>query len=222
MPISASLSEILDLHKQRGQEDIHTALPAKVLSYDPASQTVTVQFCVRAPITVDDGSLDFEEYPTLSNVPVLFPRGGGYFITVPLTTGDFVWVMFAELPTGQWRVTGQVPSDSVETKRHGLGSAWAMPGAFPVADPLAGPSSSELRLGRESGVQMQIDATEMRLGSGTVTDLVALSSLVQTALNTIVSTFNLHTHGSPIPTTSTPTVVMGPLGPVAATEVKAK
>ncbi len=217
MPLETSPLDLLHAAARHASEGTHTAIPAKVLSYNPTSQTVKVQFCVKNPYTDEDGAVAWEELPVLDNVPVLFPRGGGFFITVPLVVGDFVWVMFSELATGQWRETGTVPSEAVETKRHGLGHAWAMPGPFPSADPLSGPSASELRMGKEGGVQVNIGASEIRLGSGTPSDFVALASAVATELAQIAIKF-LACEPAAVPGS-------GPVytpGSVAATEVKAK
>ena len=60
--------------------DVHTAMPARVQSYDAATQTATLVPLVRHAVMLGDGSVEREELPVLPAVPVLWPRFGGHFI----------------------------------------------------------------------------------------------------------------------------------------------
>ena len=49
-----------------------------------------------------DGELVSEQLPVLSDVPVLFPRAGGFFISFPIQPGDFVQLVFNEVSIDDW------------------------------------------------------------------------------------------------------------------------
>lgn len=187
MPLEASLAQIHERLSDRVQEEIHTVLPARVLSYNSAAQTVSVQFSVRVAVVDADGEPEWSELPNLSDVPVAFLRGGGFFFAAPLVAGDHVWVYATQADVAQWRATGTTPSEGPTTRLHGLGSAFAVPGAFPVGAPLADASGSELRLGKDgSNAQIHVTSAEIRLGKA-ATDAVALASKVDAIASALVS-----------------------------------
>lgn len=203
MPLPVSTAQLLDLHSDRVQEEIHTVLPARVLSYDAAKQTVDVEFSVRVAVRDEEGEPEWETLPNLAGVPVAWMRGGGFFFAASLAAGDSVWVYATTAAIGQWRATGKVPSDGPETRRHGLGSCFAVPGAFPSTAPLADASGSELRLGKDgNNAQIHIVSGEIRLGKG-ATDFVALASKVDQCMT------ELGKHVHPV------TAVGSPTGPPA-------
>jgi hypothetical protein len=106
-------------------DGLHTAIPAKVLSY-----LAPVQQCAVEPVIAG--------MPELDDVPVLWPRGGGYYIHLPLAAGDHVLLVFCERDFGPWRLSGLAMAPA-QLKRHGL-FAYAVPGAAPDVDPLLSPS----------------------------------------------------------------------------------
>ena len=67
--------------------DVHTAIIARVESYAPEKQQVDV-----SPVLKRQS----EDLPMLCDVPVLFPRAGGFFISLPIQPGDFVQILFNE------------------------------------------------------------------------------------------------------------------------------
>lgn len=127
------LTRIID----RSNGKIHTALPARILSYDSAAQRATVDPVVEGRFEdPDTGDLIPYVMPAVSNVPVLFPGGGGCSITWPLEKGDIVYLVCAERSLDEWLSGGGddvIPRDS---RRFDLTDAVAMPGLRPFSDPL--------------------------------------------------------------------------------------
>jgi hypothetical protein len=66
----------------------------------------------------------------LPDVPIVFPVGGTTSITWRLAAGDGVLLVFSCLSIAGWLRTGEV-SDAGDARRHGLGSAFAIPGVTP-------------------------------------------------------------------------------------------
>lgn len=231
MPAPVTLAEILRSQSNASLAGVHTAMPAKVVKYDAATQTIDALPVVKVPYIDEDGEQAYDELPVIPNVPVQFPRGGGYMITVPLAAGDFVWLMFCETDMSVWRTTGQV-SEPADLRRHGPGYPVAIPGAVPdtVVTTDATITGTDVVIGKD-GQEAQVrifhsatpGASYIKLGR-TASDFVALASLVQTALDAIRSEFNSHTHTCAAPASPGSTVVvpMPAKGPVAATLVKAK
>lgn len=172
------LREILDARAA----EIHTALPARVIRYDAARQTVDVQPMIRDVHHTVDGALRTRSMPTLPAVPVVFIRGGAYFVTVPLAEGDTGMLVFSELPIDRWRSTGQ-EAHPVNARRHGLGNAVFFPGVRPRAQALAAPGIADhLVLGAEGGCQVHVEPDAVRLGSAAASDPVPLESKLQAEL----------------------------------------
>jgi hypothetical protein len=223
---SRSFAEVIELAVRNALEHVHTSLPARVLSFDAAKNTVDVELGTKAATyDRDTGEREYEERPQLASVPVVWPRGGGYVMTLPLAAGDFVWLMFAEQGLGEWRASGEV-SEPVDARRHSIGHPVALPGAFPDVSPLSpldvANRSTKLVLGADgTNTQIVIDkatpSPTILLGKD-ATDFVALANLVQAALDTI----RTHTHPVSGVTAGASTELAPGLGPVAATVVKAE
>jgi hypothetical protein len=125
--------------------NLHTSMPGTVTSYDPSTQTVQVQPGIQR-IFRDKGAVDL---PKLVDVPVYFPRGGGFVLSFPVAAGDECLLVFSERAIDFWWKNGgsQLPS---ELRTHDLSDAFAFvgfssnPGIAKVS-PGLDPSSVQLR-----------------------------------------------------------------------------
>lgn len=228
MAESRELSEILERVNRSAQAHMHTSLPAKVLKFDPVANTVDVELVTKADFyDPETRERDFDERPsTIGNVPVIWPRGGGYVMTLPLAAGDFVWLMFSEQALGEWRTTGQT-SEPADARRHSIGYPFALPGAFPDVRPLASADvtnrTSKMVIGEDGG-NCQIVLDKAAVPNPTIllhkdaTQFVALANLVQAALDTIKT----HTHPVVGAAANASLDLSAGLGPVAAARTKAK
>jgi Phage protein Gp138 N-terminal domain len=160
--------------------EIHTAIPAKVVNYDASKQTADVQPMVKDLYHDESGGILVRSFPVLPSVPVAFLRGGGYFMTVPLNTGDTGMLIFSELPIDRWRSSGQ-ESHPVNARRHGVGNAVFYPGVRPRAQALTETGMSDhMVLGKEGGCQVHVKPNEVNLDGGPSAQAVAIAQLVQT------------------------------------------
>ena len=117
MTPTPSLAQLLKHAIEGRLLDVHTAIIAKVESYDAAKQLVNVAPVLKRSIENMRGEWIAEQLPVLCDVPVLFPRAGGFFISFPIQPGDFVQLIFnglrckAPLPFREfslnpWRLQG--------------------------------------------------------------------------------------------------------------------
>ena len=79
-------------------EDMHTALPGEIKSYDPDKGVATV--LPKAKFTKPDGST--MDFPEISGVPVMFPQSKNVTIAWPIKKGDGCLLVFSEQALDYW------------------------------------------------------------------------------------------------------------------------
>lgn len=134
--------------------DLHTGLPGKILSFDPATQSASVQPLIkRVFIDPDDETGEVaHEIPPVDHVPIVYPGGGGWSLTWPLVAGDTVYMAFAERSLAGWLASdGSAPVDPREARRHALSDAVALATLRPRGRALAGLAFPGMRLGKDDG-----------------------------------------------------------------------
>jgi hypothetical protein len=225
MALTVEIPEILDAHFRAKADELHTAIPGKVVAYYPATQTVDVKPSVKRVSYDEGGTRNDDAYPVLPHVPVCWPGGGGFFVSFPLAPGDHVLVVFSEAATGDWRLSGNESSPS-ETARHGLNGAFAIPGARTDAQALADASSTNVVIGQDgTNIQISINGSAISLGKG-ASDFVALKTPTDANFATIVAAITagiaaaVPTDGGKAALTAVKGALVFPT--VAATLVKAK
>jgi len=90
-------------------KDLHTVMPGFIDSFDPVTQTCSVQPAIQR-VFVGEEPINL---PVLINVPVSFPSAGGISITLPVKQGDECIVMFSERSLDNWLKFGELrpPND---------------------------------------------------------------------------------------------------------------
>ena len=189
----------------RDRNDLHTAIPACVVSYDAATQKATVQPEIFAETTDIDGNRVATKLPAITDVPVVFPRSGAYGITFPLAAGDTVLVVFSESSLDKWATKGG-DTDPEDRRKHSLSDAIAIPGLFPFNKP-----TSQVASGA-----MVISGGEIRIGSKDASELVALHSDVSALRNFV----NTHVHAGVTSGMASTSAPVGTPSVSGATKVK--
>jgi Phage protein Gp138 N-terminal domain len=138
------------------QAQMWTSLPAKVLEYNSTDMTVRCKATIPVRIQNQDGSYTWKDIPDLPDVPVCFPRAGGFVITFPILPGDPVLVVFSSrCIDGWWASNPDVSgpqSKPYEMRMHDLSDGFAIPGPFsrPEAQGI-NPSTTNLEIRDEGG-----------------------------------------------------------------------
>lgn len=102
--------------------EIHTALPGEIVSYNAGAGTATVK-PIGKYVTSDGKELN---YPTITEAPVCFPfcQNAGVGIAFPVKKGDSCIIIISEVELDSWR-SG---ADSEGSLRFDLTSAMVIPG----------------------------------------------------------------------------------------------
>lgn len=97
--------------------EVHTALPARIISIDHGSKTVSVAPLIKNRV----GTEKVNDYPELLDVPITILGGGVSRMTFPPKIGDIGTVIFSERdPSSFLQSTGEDSSDTYMTQPLGL------------------------------------------------------------------------------------------------------
>lgn len=130
--------------------DVHTAMPAHIISYNAVKQTVVVQPDLKRVFKRFNGEEEASSAPILQDVPVYFPRGGGFRITWDLAANDDVLLVFVERSIDLWhQVGGEV--DPKPRRKHDWSDAIAFPGLSRLNHLISDVNPGEMVMGAETG-----------------------------------------------------------------------
>lgn len=198
---SRTLAEAIRWTVESRVREIHTAIPGRVESYDPATQTADVQPMVKRVWVDPNGVEVVERYPLIPAVPVVLERADNAFLSMPVKVGCFVWLQFGERAIDMWREKGS-ETDPGDLRIHSTADAVAFPGVYPGSKALGSVHPDNIVLGFDDGVQVHLTPDGViNLGEESAADFVALASLVKneitalrTTVNTLVTAYNGHVH----------------------------
>lgn len=129
--------------------DIRVAMPGIIQAFDDSTQTATVQVAIREKVLIN-GNEEWTEIPLLVDVPVLFPRAGGYSITFPVTGGDECLVIFSDCCYDAFWQSGSV-QNQVDYRRHDLSDGMAILSGISQPNRLGNVSAGGLQIRSDSG-----------------------------------------------------------------------
>lgn len=109
------------------QAEMWTALPGIVESFDPDAMTVCVQPSIKGQVQDEGGNASSVDLPLLTDVPVVFPCGGGFTLTHPIKPGDECLVIFASRCIDGWWQSGGV-GGTPDERMHDLSDGIAIVG----------------------------------------------------------------------------------------------
>lgn len=135
--------------------DTHTAIPGIIESFSAAKQTAVVRPVVQKFFR----GKGFVEIKQIQDVPVHFPRGGGFVLTFPVAKGDECLLVFSERAIDNWFEKGgvQPPSDS---RMHSLSDGFAFVGVSSLTRVVSNFNASAVELRSLNG------AAKVQIGSG--------------------------------------------------------
>ncbi|MGD8188578.1 Gp138 family membrane-puncturing spike protein [Brevibacillus ginsengisoli] len=128
---------------------MRVSIPGIIQSFDSITQTATVQVAIREHVRQPDMTREWTEIPLLQDVPVVFPRGGGYVLTFPISQGDECLVVFADMCIDAWFSVGGI-QNQIEMRRHDLSDAIAIPGLWSQPKQLKDFSTKHVELRNEN------------------------------------------------------------------------
>lgn len=132
------------------QAALWTAIPAIVTKVNRAEMTVECQPTVKGRITDENGAVISVNLPVLINVPVCFPKAGGFILTLPIQIDDEVLVIFASRCIDAWWQSGGV-GEPLDDRMHDLSDGFCIPGPTSQVNLVSGISSTGAQLRNAAG-----------------------------------------------------------------------
>jgi hypothetical protein len=155
--------------------EVHVAIPARVLRYDPTTQQVDAQILVKREYPDEFANRQLES-SIVSNVPVQFLGSGSYSDTFPIAIGDTGLLVFCHSSIDRILSTdGSIPVDPVLNQHHDVNDAVYLPGWRPFGAPITPPPPDARVITAPTGA-------EVRIGSAAATG-DANSVVIQSALD---------------------------------------
>lgn len=124
-----SLAEVIQKFIDSHLDNMHVAMPAKIIRYDQKRQRADVQPTLRkefADKTIIDRA-------PIKNVPIVFPSVYNSGLFFPINPEDPVVLVFSERSLDAWKssIGGQVTPE--DRRQHDISDAIAFPGLFPFS-----------------------------------------------------------------------------------------
>lgn len=135
---------------------IRVAMPGIVNSVDLQAQTVTVQLALQGKISDEKGEV-WTNMPLLQDVPIVWPRAGGFALTLPVKAGDECLVVFGDRCIDSWWQSGGVQKP-MDERTHDLSDAFAVFGITSQPRKLANVQADAIELrddGRSNWLQIK-------------------------------------------------------------------
>jgi phage baseplate assembly protein gpV len=151
--------------------ELRVAVPGIIQTFDATAQTASVQVAITDRINIyttgQNGAVLMQQQekqiPVLADVPVLFPRGGGFSITFPVVAGTACILLFQDSCIDYHWQSGGVQSTNCVARRHDLSDAVAILADITQPHALASVSADSMQMRTDDG------ATFIDLKSGQIT-----------------------------------------------------
>ena len=129
--LPANQLSVLDAFKSDIFATFHCIQIGKIEKVTPGEQTVEVTLQIRRPAA--DGTSS--AIPLLVDVPYMVLQGGGAYIDLPITAGDYCIVLFNDRDIDTWWSTANM-ADPATNRKHDLSDGIAIVGLNPKTSPL--------------------------------------------------------------------------------------
>ncbi len=181
------------LRERQASIKIRCNMPGIIDSYDATQQTVNVRPAVRECLVDAQGREKWTEIPLLLDVPVCWPRAGGYVLTLPIQPGDECLVCFGDACIDAWWQNGGV-QNQIDIRRHDLSDAFAILGPWSQPRRVSNYSANSCQLRNEEGTAyIEI--------SGSTVNIVGAAVNISAGGNTVIEGKNFlgHVHSGVTP-----------------------
>jgi len=134
-------------------KDVHTSMPGIIETFDPVKQIASIQPAIKRIFKTNDGDKEIltpTDLPILINVPIQFPRGGGFSLTFPVKKGDECLLVFCERSFDNWHKFGGVKEPGAK-RFHSLSDATAFVGLSSLANKIPAYDETNVQLKKDDG-----------------------------------------------------------------------
>ena len=178
-----SLTELLNEVFRNKMIDVHTSIPAIVVSFDAVKKT---KYAIPAIKRKYEGSVEAEQLPLLVDIPVNFPQSSKAIVAFPLEAGDPVTLVFSERSLDFWKKSGGIV-DPDDRRTHSLSDAVAFPGSFHIGGGIPA-NSDDFIIKYYNGLIKMTKDDKITIGNNNAELLKILSDLLTGLENALVNT----------------------------------
>ena len=196
-----TLGQLVRKAIQASLANVRVAIPGTIVSFNSSKQTVSVQPTIKERVIAND-KVTWQSLPLLPDVPLVMPRAGGFLLSLPVTPGDEVLVVFGDMCIDGWWQSGGVQKQ-VDRRRHDLSDGFAILGTWSQPKKVSGYSTDSLQIRNDAGdtvIELQDGKVKITAGTSVEVDCsqIALSdewgNLKKLVMETFELLFNTHTH----------------------------
>lgn len=219
--VEPTLAELIRRALESRIAQVRVSMPGKIVDYDPATKTATVQPCLSDVLFDEDDNRVTKDLQPIQNVPVVFPGGAALDQHIVLAADDTGDLVFATNSINDWQSSGNVAAPG-DLRLHPLGSAKFYPGLRHNGNV---PPDTDNSIGEPGGTRARFVNGVMHVSAApTGGDFVALATQTEARLQALEAFASSHAHtsaapGSPTTPAVPPFVPSG--GPVASATLKA-
>jgi hypothetical protein len=175
---------------------VHTCIPGKIESYEPATKKATVKPLIKFKVNNETLS-----YPVIDNVPVVFQGTQNAIITFPISPGDGCLIIFSEQSMENYLSSVGNEVDPGDDRRYSINDAICIPGLFPFGDPGKVSDNNDNLIIEIDNANIRVNGQNIELNGNTkrfvtYTELNTALQLMVTAINANFAT-KLNGAGSP-------------------------
>ncbi|MBN3093474.1 translation initiation factor IF-2 [Pectobacterium brasiliense] len=142
--------QALDAISEKVLSSMRAAMSGIIQSFDADEVTCVVQPSIQGASSDSSGVVSSLSLPLLTDVPVVFPRGGGCTLTFPVSPGDECLIIVADRCIDFWWQSGGV-QEPVSDRMHSLSDAFVVVGPQSQAKKISGISTSATQLRTDDG-----------------------------------------------------------------------
>lgn len=213
---SPTMAEVLRLAVEYHIRDLWTALPGKIDKFDASNQMADVKPLVQNLTATEGGEELAEPLPIIPNVPVWWPRSGGFYTTFPVKVGDPCLLIFCSRSIDKYLEGDGEDQDPGDFRTHDLTDAIALMGFSTKSQAITDYDEDAAVLGLEGGTRLRVSKGLIEMGVKDAQEKLSVDSKVQDQLKSLrdtvesnANTFGTHDH------ITTATVATGPPGKIA-------
>lgn len=187
------IGDTSDIRKRELEDlsaSLRTATPGIVKGVDLEKQTVTVQIALQGVIIEQSGEKVYTDIPLLQDVPIVWPRAGGFALTFPIKVNDECLVVFGERCIDSWWQSGGVQKP-MDDRMHDLSDAFAIFGVTsqPRKLPSVADNAVELRDdARANWISLRAGSLDIKIAGPT--NVVTTDATVTAQTTTITAPHN--------------------------------
>jgi hypothetical protein len=163
---------VLEAHQDGIEKAINCCRIGFIQAFYPgtagiAPATADILIAQQQVTSIDaQGNATLAPYPLLRSVPVVFPCGGGFTLTFPISPGDECLLVFNDRESDNWYINGagQPPTTN---RKHDLSDAFALVGVRSCPRALGAISTNSVQLRSDDG------ESYIELAAGNIVNVVA-------------------------------------------------